>query len=287
MRPDPHSVRGHAIVLAAAMITLCSCSDEKVPAQLAPSGDEPARVTTSGDEPAQVILLTGPTARWFLDLDPPPPPDGRIVVAGNDDGAVFAFVLGEHLEGAKEQFDDLRISGEVEGCDLGGTTCCDVQRKTFVLDSMLENQRVWLSLGERCEGLPPEERFDDGPPVNERIANVVELTPEIVSAMAAYGATYPFMTLAEDTGNGRILEDPSYEESELEQASPMISGLPLRQPSSVIPAGHVISSRPRCVGSVGSCKQDEGDRCNGGRAHWFRWNDRKGEWCQMSDRCRC
>jgi hypothetical protein len=266
------------------MIMLWSCSDEPVP--LASSGDEPASVTTPGDEPAQVILLTGATAKWFLALDPPPPPDGRMVVAGDDAGAVFALVLGEDLEDAQRQLDSLIVAGEVEGCEPG-TTCCDVARKTFVLDSMFEGRRAWLTTGEHCLALPPEDRDDEGPPVEEQIADFVELPPEIVSALAAQGVTYPFMTLAEDSGDGRILENPAYEESKLEQALPMIRDLRLGQASSIIPAGHVASSRPRCAGSVSSCRQDDGDRCNRGRAHWFRWNDHRGEWCQMSDRCRC
>ena len=265
----------HALALAALIFSAGCATDDGPPAVAAADGI-----------PAKVILLTGPTADWFLDLDPPPPPDGRVVVAGNDQGDVFAFVLGRDTEDAERQLRDLRISGEVEGCQLGGVTCCDVQRKTYVLDSALAGERFWIGLGERCEGSPPRDGFDEGPPVDEANAGVVEVDPEVMSALAEFGVTHPFMTLAEQTGNGRILVDPSYETSDL-GSPPPVHPPELQERLSIILAGHAASNRPECVSSVSWCKKDDGDRCNRDRRHWFRWNDVRESWCQMADRCRC
>ena len=276
MRRNLNLLRRHVVVWAV-MISCGSCSGHEAPPQVA----------ALGDEPAQVILLADATANWFLELEPPPPPDGRVVVAGGDHGEVLALVLGRELRDAQEQLSRLVVFGDIEGCVPAGITCCDVETKTYVLDGAFESERFWLRLGERCEGAAPRDGFDHGAPVDEPSAGVVEIDPEIMDTLAAYGVTYPFMTLAEETGNGRIVFDPRYESTNLGLSPPMMNRLGLQERSSIILAGHETSNRPACVSSVSWCRKDDGDRCNKARRHWFRWNDAKEQWCQMSDKCSC
>jgi hypothetical protein len=233
-----------------------------------------------------VVLLGDALADWFLDLKPPPPPNGSVVVAGGEEGEVIALVLGRDLDDARGQLDRIAIVDEVEGCVRGGITCCDLTTKTYVIDGEFEGKRVWLPLGERCEGLAPRIGFDYGPPFGEEHASVVELGPAIMSALAEYGVTYPFMTLAEESGHGRILADASYDVADLRL--PTLKNRPGAEESlAIILAGHKVSSRPECVSSVAWCRKDNGDRCNNARRHWFRWNDVKESWCQMGDKCKC
>jgi hypothetical protein len=132
-----------------------------------------------------------------------------------------------------------------------------------------------------------EDGFDDGAPVGEANDGVIEVEPEIMSALAAYGLTQPLMTLAEETGNGRILVDPAFQSSDLGRRAPMVNRPGLQGGSSIVLAGHVASSNPKCLTSVTACKTQGGDRCSVDRRHWFRLFQTTANWCQLPQTCGC
>jgi hypothetical protein len=243
------------------------------------------RAAAQADDRAKVILLGDQTAAWFLDLDPPPPPKERVLVAGDQQGGVFAFVLGRDTKEALTQLSEIRIAGEIQGCERGGVTCCDAGRKTYVLDAEYQEERFWLPLGETCQGYPPEDGVADGPPVGEPDAAVVDVDSELMKELAKYGVTYPFMTLAEESGNGRILVDRSQQSGAPGLPTPFRHAILNGDELLIIPANHVIP-QPKTMPSVSYCKKEDGDRCNADGLHWWRWVSTDQEWWRI-DKCKC
>ena len=107
-----------------------------------------------------------------------------------------------------------------------------------------------------------------------------------MSVLAAHGVTHPFMTLAEELGNGRILVDPSYESGDPELPLAVKHAAVTDDHPLIIPANHVIQ-QSKCRPSISFCKKDEGDRCNAAGRHWWRWYDSSQQWCRLADTCGC
>jgi hypothetical protein len=241
------------------------------------------RAAAEGHPPAQVGLVDGLLAGFLLGLNSGP----QALVGEGDAGEVIVLVPGTDLEDARQRLNALKVSDEVEGCGPGEGTCCNAETKQYVIYAEFEKKQFWLTLRENCWGLPPQHGVDEGPPLGEEIAEVVNVPLEIKNALVAEGIKGPFMTFATETGEGRILDDPSYESSQLWLPPAMLDRLWLKKRSPIILTGHVASSDPRCASSVSSCKKDNGDRCSDDRLHWFRYNDSRAKWCQMSDKCTC
>jgi hypothetical protein len=241
--------------------------------------------------PAQVILLTNATADRLLKFDPPPPPDGRVLVAGDDQGTVFAFVLGSDTDDANEQLGKLRAD-VIAGCIPEGVTCCDQSTHMWALDSEFENERFWLRLGQGCP--PVEEGAEPGVPFEK-----VDI--EIWQGLTELGVTHPLMTFADLNYERRVLVAPWFEASEL----PLPRHLGLRTLSPIILVKHVNpNSQPPgpaapsggCVTKTG-CDRYDSSRCYadshaGGtrhteRHHWYVKDELTGKWCESTEKCNC
>jgi hypothetical protein len=260
--------------------------------------DRAAAEVVSEKDPARVILIAGDLANALLGLDPPPPANGRAVVAGGNNGQVLVLVLGETLAAAEQQLNDLAVTGEVEECVSEGVTCCDLTTGMYVIDAQrigwappqkFESERFWLQLGEHCEPSAQEGWTGDDPP-EESGADFVEIDPDVVRALAEYGVTHQFMTLAKENGEGRVLVEASSQSGELWLPPLFMHRLGFQKRSLIVLADHVEPPDPPpgdCASSISYCKKDDGDRCNKGRRHWYRWNEVKEKWCEMADNCSC
>jgi hypothetical protein len=240
------------------------------------------------DEPAHAYFLTGPTADWFLNLEPPPPADGRILVAGCG-GTVCLFVLGSDTNEASSNLAAL-IVDEVEGCDPEGVTCCDLQTHTRVTDAEFKGpdaefkgQRFWLSLGEYCELSDPQVgRTDDDSSNAEPGIPFIPVEAQIWQDMRSRGVTEDSMTLATANRELRVLVSPSWKASELLPRGPAP-----RIGSQIILANHVAAfvTASGCF-TADYCKSENGARCYTERRHWYVKND-AGIWCEQTRKCKC
>jgi hypothetical protein len=266
-------------VVAAVMIIFGSCS----------ASIEPAQVAASADAPAQVILIAGDLASQLAAYNPPP---GRPVLVAGTDGnkGGIAFVFDESMDEAERLLEGLVIRGDVADCVREGpVACCDPTTETVVLNT----ERGWLRLGERCKALPPEEGNTDDDPEKPAV-DFIEVSPELASALAERGVGHPFMTLPKANGEPRVLEAPSLakapsQSGELWLPPPVMQRSEPRASSPIILAGHA-GGTPcpgGCCDSISYCKKsDTGLRCRTARKHWYSWSSAKQKWCEITA-CTC
>jgi hypothetical protein len=240
--------------------------------------------------PAHVRPLTGPVAEWFLNLD------GRVLVAGDDQGTVFAFVLGSDIKDVMDHLDALRVS-EVEGCPPEGITCCDEAAHIWVIDAEFQKERFWLRLGGPCKLVPVYEGWADGPGVPFEPVDAA-----IWQQLTELGVTEPLMTLATEDGKMRVLVDPSWQNSAL--SLPRHPGV--RTPSPLILVNHVNPNTqppgparpPGGCATRTPCKLDENGRAcyadthlagsrHSERHHWYIHNPATNRWCEQVNKCNC
>ncbi len=271
-----------------------------VPLVITTVGGGAGRALAQDYEPAHVKLLTDRAAQWFLNLDPPPPEDGRVLVAGGDEGTVFAFVLGSKTEDANDELEALKVA-EVEGCEPEGVTCCDEQAHVWVIDSEFDNERFWLRLGQYCEAEPVQDGSSDDEPSNaEPGAPVISVDPQIWQDLTELGVTQPLMTMATANHEMGVLVAPSWQKGDLF----LPRHLGLRSLSPIILVNHVNPNTqppgppapPGGCATGNYCKSQPNRRCyadrhqtgtaHAARHHWYvKMPDRR--WCEQVDKCNC
>jgi hypothetical protein len=245
--------------------------------------------------PAQAGLLTGELAQYFLDKG------GLVLVAGDNEGNVGAFVIGRDIKEASDRLTRLRIGEVVGGCVREGVTCCDETNHVWVIDVEYGKDRFWLSLDAYCKVLPVEDGWDAGPGVPFE-----PLDADIWQRLKTeYGMTYHLMTLATTDHKTQVLVDPSWDYAGL--SLPKDFGL--RSLSPIILVNHVnpttvpkgpatppngcADRRPCRTDSVTgwACYADNphatGVANHSERHHWYVKNNFTGHWCEKVDKCSC
>ena len=290
MRRDPNLLRRHALVWAV-MIISGSCGGSKAPSDVAASGDEPTSVAATDEAaPAHLVELSGPAAKELATYGYAEP----VLVAYTAEGWA-AVVFSENPDEIPALLGKLLVQDvHGPGCvPEGAVACCDEATESFVLNT----ERGWLRLGQRCEE-PPDD------PDEERGVDVVRLPQALTQELfACCGIVDEYVDLAYPDGTARMLWNwppitPSMN-GELSLPRPTIQGWAPPRISSialvVTGEGHspIILAHdhpppsPACVNNEPpKCRKKNNMRCHASREHWYVKSRTTGRWCHRAG-CQC
>jgi hypothetical protein len=290
MRRDPKRLRRHALVWTV-MIISGGCSGHDAPADSAASGDELASVEAAGEAaPAHLVELSGPVAEELARYEYAEP----VLVAYTAEGWA-AVVFSNDADDIPALLDKLLVQ-EVHGPGCvpdGAVACCDEETGSFVLNT----ERGWLRLGQRCEE-PPDN------PEEEKGVDVVQLPQALTQELfACCGIIDEYVDLAYPDGTSRMLWNwPPVTPSMNGELSLPRSMIQTWGPARTSPIAFVVTPEsdspivlahdhpppsPACVNNEPpQCRKRNNMRCHASREHWYVKSRTTGRWCQRAG-CQC